>query len=150
SHDRRMAGRIASAVAGLGVVRLNQQLIQIFADLGNLAHSDVFVQEQIVMNKILEDDTEGAAHGVEIVFTQIHAVEQDPSLRRIVEAGKKLGQRGLAGAVLADQSDFFSGSDAQIHMTQSPGIALWILEAYILENYPLADGRQDGARAGGG
>ena len=46
---------------------------------------------------------------VEVVVAQVVAVEQDAPLGRVVEPRQELHDRGLAGAVLADQRHDLAG-----------------------------------------
>ena len=50
-----------------------------------------------------------AAQLLEVVVAQVVAVEQDAAFVRVVQAREQLHQRGLAGAVLADQRQHLAG-----------------------------------------
>ena len=57
---------------------------------------------------------------VEVVLPEIHAVEQDPALGRVVEPGQQLDQRGLAGAVLAHQRDPLARRQREVEPPHRP------------------------------
>ncbi len=57
----------------------------------------------MVAHEVLEDHADVRAQRVQVVLAQVVAVEQDAALVGVVEARQQLDQRGLAGAVLADQ-----------------------------------------------
>ena len=62
----------------------------------------------MVAHEVLKDDADIAAENVEIIFAQIDAIEQDTALIGIIETGKQLDERRLAGAVLADEGQHFT------------------------------------------
>src|SRR5262245_30259283 len=119
--------------------RLSCSHVEIILDLGDLTHPDVFIEEQIVVNKILEDDAECQPDRFQIELAEIRAVDQNAALRGIVESREKLGERCLACSILAYQCDLFSRRHAQIHMAESPGFAAGITKAYVFEDDSLAD-----------
>src|SRR2546430_3195994 len=71
----------------------------------DLTHTDVFAQDEIVTDKILEDDSDVPAKTVEVIVTQLDTIEQDATFVGIVEAGEQLYERCLARPTLSHQSD---------------------------------------------
>ena len=67
------------------------------------------------------------------------AIEQDATFVGIVEAGEKLHERRLAGAVLADQREHFAGLQREAEMAHRPSLGAGIPEADILEHETLPD-----------
>jgi len=64
---------------------------------------------------------------------------QDAAFVRVVEAGEKLNQGRLAGAVFADQRDDFTCVQREAEMAHSPSLGAGIDEAHILEHESLTD-----------
>src|SRR5205085_11722001 len=71
-------------------------------------------------HEILEDPANPLAQLVGVVFAQVHTVEQDLALGWIVEPRQQLDQRGLAGAVLANQRELLARRDRQAQVAQGP------------------------------
>jgi hypothetical protein len=83
----------------------------------DVAGADVLADAQLVAREVLEDDADAAAQGQLVPLLQVKAVEQDAAGGRGVEAREQLDQRGLAGAVLADQGEGLAV--AQVKLTRS-------------------------------
>ena len=103
------------------------------------ADRDVVAGAEVVADEILEDDAHVAAQRVEIVFAQVVAIEQDAAFVRIVEPGQKLHQRGLAGAVLADQREHLAGAQREAEMAHRPSLGAGIAEPDVFEHEARAD-----------
>jgi hypothetical protein len=67
------------------------------------------------------------------------AVEQDTALIGIVETGQELYQRCLAGSVLADKGEYFTGAKREAEMAYSPPFVPRIHEPDVFEHEALAD-----------
>lgn len=70
----------------------------------NMARPNILAGGELKPHEILKDHADVAPQVGQIVFAQIIAIEKDLSLRWVVEAGKKLHNRGLARPVLANES----------------------------------------------
>src|SRR5256714_8608449 len=69
----------------------------------DLAHTDVFAQDEVVTHKILEDDSDVPAETVEIIVAQLDTVEHDATFVGIVEAATENHERGLVRPLLSHQ-----------------------------------------------
>jgi hypothetical protein len=88
----------------------------------------------VIAHEVLEDDADIGAQREEIVFPQVVAIEQDPAFVRIVEAREQLDERGLAGAVLADQREDLSGPKLEIQPADRPALGAGIAESDVFES----------------
>ncbi len=70
-----------------------------------LAEADVFGGGQLIADEVLEDDAHLAAHGIQVVLSQVEAIQQNAAGGRIVQPQKQFYNGGLAGAVAADQRE---------------------------------------------
>ena len=98
-----------------------------------LSDRDIVAGAEIVADEILEDDAHVSAQRIEIVFAQVVAIEQDAAFVRIVEAGEKLHERRLAGAVLADQREHLAGVQREAEMAYRPSLGAGIAKSDVLE-----------------
>ena len=98
--------------------------------------SDVLAGREVKPYEVLKDHANVASQIRQIIFTQIIAIEKDPSLCRIVEPGKELHDRGFAGSVLPNQSYDLTGCQRQAQVMDSPVIGIGIPEAYVLKHVP--------------
>ena len=78
-----------------------------------------------------------------VPFLQIESVEQNSALGRPVEPGQQFDQRGLAGAVLADQRQAFTGPHVQIDPRQRRRRRIGVDELDAFEADPVAGPRTD-------
>ena len=62
-----------------------------------------------------------ARHDGEIEVAQVDAVDLDRARLRVVEPAQQLGERGLAGAVLADDGERRAGGDREVEVRRAPG-----------------------------
>ena len=99
----------------------------------DLADADVLARGQVVAHEVLEDHADVRAQVVQVVVAQVAAIEQDAAFIRVVEPRQQLHQRGLAGAVLADQRQHFAGAQFEIQPAQRPALGAGITEADVLE-----------------
>ena len=76
---------------------------------------------------------------LEVVVAQVAAVEQDAAFVGIVEPREQLDERGLAGAVLADQRQHLAGLQREVEVAHRPALGAGIAEADVLEHEALAD-----------
>ena len=93
--------------------------------------------------------------GVEVELAQVDAVDLDRAGLRVVEPAEQLGERGLAGAVLADDGQRRAGGDRQVEALEHRPAAGRVGEGDIAEADLArrhAGGRPGAAdqRAGGG
>ena len=79
---------------------------------------DVVAQRQLEADEILEHGGESRPPGCEIELAEIDAVDLDGAGLRVVKPAQELGQRGLAGAVLADDGERGSGGNGEIEMIE--------------------------------
>src|SRR5439155_17977132 len=81
---------------------------------------------------LLRDDPELVTERRLRDFTQVDAVERDPSVAWVVEPGQQLRDRRLAGTGVADQGDRRSRRDVEIEIGQDVG-PVAIPEPNVLE-----------------
>ena len=102
------------------------------------ADGDVVGGGQVIAHEVLEDDADVGAQREEVVFAQVVAVEQDAALVRVVEPREQLDQRGLAGAVLADQREDLAGAQVERQPAHRPALGAGIAKADVLEREALS------------
>ena len=78
---------------------------------------DVLARGHFIAHEILEDDADFPIEIFQVVFPQVHAVEQDLPLGRIVEPRHQLHDRSLAFAILADQSDPLARTEVRFNLS---------------------------------
>ena len=91
----------------------------------DLPKSNVFTDNHVISHVVLEDYADLPAQVVDVVLAQVHAIQQDAPAGRIVEPRQKLDQGRLAGAILADQRNFFLRIQPEVnvlhdHAVESP------------------------------
>ena len=91
---------------------------------------------------LLGDDPELTAERVLRDVAEIVAVDLDPALRRVVEAGEELRDRRLAGAGLADERDRRARRDVEVEPVQHLRELRPVAEADTLEADVAVDPRQ--------
>ena len=69
---------------------------------------------------LLRDDAHDGREGGEGQIPDVDAVDRDGSLRCVVEAGHKVGARGLPGTRLANQGCFCSGWSGEGEVVKGP------------------------------
>ena len=99
----------------------------------DLAKLNVLADCHGILAEILENDTEYLVKLPRVIVSDIHTVKKDLSLGRIVKTGQQLDQRGLAGAVQADQNYGISRFKLQIDIFQHLGIGSGIGKANVHE-----------------
>ena len=78
----------------------------------------VVAQRQLESNEVLEDRRHPRPPAIEVELAQIDAVDLDGAGLGVVEPAEQLGQRRLAGAVLADDRQRRPGGDRQIEAVE--------------------------------
>ena len=90
---------------------------------------------KVVAHEVLEDDADVPPEALDVVLAEVHAVEQDPALGRVVEPGQQLDQRGLARAVLAHQREPLARRAARSRVRAPPSCSEpGIAEPHALEH----------------
>ena len=74
-----------------------------------------------------------AAPLVHVEVAQVGAVDLDGARRRVVEPAQQLGERGLAGAVLADDGQRRAGRDRQVEAAEHLALGAWVGERDVAE-----------------
>src|SRR5919108_5243985 len=83
--------------------------------------------------RLLGDVAELAAVGAEVEIRERMVVDQYPALGRVVEPGRELDDRRLAGAGLADEGDRLPGRDLEVEAGQGVLVAPRVAEPDGLE-----------------
>ena len=78
------------------------------------AGRDVVAQRQLEAHEVLEHGGDAAPPVVEVEPAQVDAVDLDRAAGRVVQPAQQLGQRRLAGAVLADDGQRPPGRDREV------------------------------------
>ena len=86
------------------------------------AEGDVFADAAGEEEALLGDDPELAPQRPLLDAAQVVAVDQDPALLRVVEAGDELGEGRLAGAGGADQGQRLARRHVEVDVAQRPGV----------------------------
>jgi hypothetical protein len=103
----------------------------------------------VVAEEVLEDHGHRAPQLLRIHRVDVHPVPVNAARIGCVEAGQQLGQRGLAGAVLADGRHDLALGDLQRDVAQRGLRAAWVGEADALHLQPLEPVRRRRRRARG-
>jgi hypothetical protein len=69
---------------------------------------------------VLEDDSEAAAEGGEVLVSDVDAVDEDLAVLDVVEAHHQGDDGGLAGSGVADDGGGFSGGDGEGDAAEDP------------------------------
>ena len=83
------------------------------------AEGDVLAHGRREEERILRDDADRAPERAERHVAHVDAVELDAALRRVVEAADERGERGLAGARVADQRGRRSRLELEVDAVQN-------------------------------
>ncbi len=102
--------------------------------------ADVVGRREMEADEILEDHADAGPELRKVVVAQVAPVEQHTTLGRIVEPGQQLDDRGLAGAVLADQRHDLARWSARSRWRTAQALGAGVAVAHILEHEALADG----------
>src|SRR5260370_25093664 len=97
----------------------------------DLAHADVFPEDEVVADEILEDDSDILAKTVEVIVAQVDAVEQDAALVGIVEPREQLHERSLPRPIFSDQCDAFVRLEREREMPHRPPLRAGIAETDV-------------------
>ena len=90
-------------------------------------------QRQLKQLKILKRRRKKRPVGVGVQVGDVHAVQQDPPLRRRIQPGQQLDQRGLSRAVLPDQHQTHARLQHQTDLPQRPLLLPRIAKGYALK-----------------
>ena len=72
---------------------------------------------------------------------QLGAVDEDPPVGRLVELRQQLHERGLAGAVLADDGHHRAGGQVERHVLEHEPVGARVGERHVLERDAVARAR---------
>src|SRR3970282_1122076 len=89
-------------------------------DVERASDPDVLRRGELVPHGVLAHRADPAAEVGGIHVPQVHAAVADRPLRRIVEAQQQLDERGLAGAVLADEPELLARRDREREVAEWP------------------------------
>src|SRR5579871_3272864 len=98
-----------------------------------MAVGDVVAQGPGEQPGLLRHDADLAAQGVQADVARVYAVEQDATLRRIVEAGDQVYQRAFAGPAAPDDGDHLAGMDLEGDVLQNVRPIRAVAEGDVLE-----------------
>ncbi len=106
-------------------------------EVGFVARADVLAHEHLIADEVLEDHADALAQGVRVPLLEVQAVEDDAARRGLVEPREQLDERGLAGAVLADEREAVPGFQVQSHAFQRRLARAGVREAHVLEAHAV-------------
>ena len=87
--------------------------------VGAAPGGDVLAERQLEADEVLEHRRHALTPAGEVEPAQVDAVDLDGAADRVVEPAQQLGQRRLAGAVLADDRHRPSGGDRQVEPVEN-------------------------------
>src|SRR5512133_747798 len=90
---------------------------------------DVLLGGKRVPDKVLEDDRDPLPKQLRPETAYVDAIPPDRAAARLVQTGDHLGQRGLARAVFANQSNDLAAIDLDVGRLQGELAATWVREA---------------------
>src|SRR4029077_14517638 len=99
----------------------------------HLTHADVLLQDEIVAHEVLENDADVLSQTDQVVVAQVHAIEQDTPLIRIVETVEQFHERGLSRAVFSHQRDALPQLDGEGQVTHRPAIGAGVAKPHVLK-----------------
>ena len=97
--------------------------------VGGAVRRDVVAQRQLEAGEVLEHRGDPAAPLGDLEVAQVDPVGLDGTRRRVVEPAQQLGERGLAGAVLADDGQRRPGRDRQVEAAEHLALGARVGEA---------------------
>ena len=100
----------------------------------DLPEADVLPHRQVVVDEILQDNAQGLPQIVDIVFSQVHPIQQYSAPGRVVEPGEKLDQGGLARAVGAHHGQGLARLQLEVQVLQHQGVCAGVREAHLLQD----------------
>ncbi len=109
--------------------------------LFNFPHRDVFRSRHVVAHEVLEDHTGFSPQVFQVVFAQIHAIQQNLPRGWIVQSREQFHDRRLALPVFSDQSQTLAALQVKTHVaehqTRVPGISEGnVAELEALQDWP--------------
>ena len=107
---------------------------------GNVAQADGVAGAEFEAEEILERAGEAIAPLGGGQARERRVVHQDRAGRRLVHLREQLDQRGLAGAVLADDRHHCAGGQGERHIVEHHAGGAWVGERYVLEPDALLQG----------
>ena len=112
SKDRIEAGQARGA-------RLGERLLDVAVRSAGRSH--VVAQRQLEADEVLKDGGHARAPAVKVQGAKVNTVHLDGAVLRVIEPAKKLRDRGLTGAVLADDGERRAGGNRQVEVRQALG-----------------------------
>src|SRR5207248_5187367 len=82
-------------------------------EMAEVAEADVLGRRRLIGDVVLEHAANLGAELIGLVIPDIDAVDEDPTLDRIVEPADQLEEGRLPGAVAADDRDGLAGGDGK-------------------------------------
>ena len=111
---------------------------------GHVADADGLARAELEAEEVLEGAGEALAPLVGRHARQRLAVHEDRARRGLVELGEQLDERGLAGAVLADDGDDRARGQLERHVVQHEAVGAGVGEGDVIEADALAQLRRHG------
>ena len=105
------------------------------------AITDVVVDRVVKKNRLLGDDADLGAQGIEFDVANVVAVDGDAPLGNVEEARNQAGQGGLAGPAGAHQRHHLALANMQVDVAQQ-GDPVLVVELHLFEGNLLLEGRQ--------
>src|SRR5260370_26698967 len=115
------------------------ELAFVVAQVFEQAQADILARRELVAPTVLADGAHLATQITQVVFAQVHPVEQDTSAYGIVEPQQQFDNRCFASSVMRHQRHTFTGAQAEPDIAQDLHSLPWIGEAHLLEHDALAD-----------
>ena len=136
-----LQGQVTDEVVGVRFLGGLLHFVQRCVHAGN---TDVVVDGLAEQLNVLRHIGDSAAHRSVGILGQVHAVDVDLAILRLVVLEQKLGDGGLAAAAAAHQRDLLAGRDGEADVIQRRG-AVAVAEGDVLELNVALDLRQVGA-----
>jgi hypothetical protein len=115
-------------------------------DPGYVTETDVLGRRRLVRDEILEDRPDHTAQLVGVEVGDVHAIEQDAALCRVVHPAQQLRQRGFSRAVSPDDGDRLPGQHFEAHVPQGGRRRVRIGERDMIEHHVAAHRPGQGQR----
>ena len=89
---------------------------------------DIFRGRRVIVHRFLEQHRDLPPQCGNLQLPQVHAVQHDPSLLRVVEPAQQFDQGALARTVVADNGRHLSGLETERKILQRGALAAGIAE----------------------
>src|SRR5258708_9197632 len=133
------SGQATNNILGHALACGDPQQVKI-VNLFNAADRYVLAGGHFIAHEILEDDADLTMQILQVVLAKIDSIEQDLSIRGIVQPGHQLDDSGLALAIFANQRQPLRGMQLKINAIENQSGISGVAERDVAKLDSLHDG----------